>query len=75
LALLRRFCALYEIVEAKGTDAAEKAKLVQRFLVCAESRYRHYLMILDEHIKEFDGKDKGLKGAATLAQTMPLPPW
>jgi hypothetical protein len=75
LALLQRFCALYEIVESKGTEAAEKAKLVQRFLVCAESRYRRYLSILDDYIKEFDGKNKGTKGAATLAETMPLPPW
>jgi hypothetical protein len=69
LAVLKRFVALCKVVEAKGTDAEMKSKLLQQFLVCAEARYIRYLALLDEFAYGFNGK------GGTFAQTMPLPPW
>jgi hypothetical protein len=69
LTLLHRFCALYEAVEATAWDEEGKARAVQQFLVCAESRYIHYLEILDDFIRNHWG------AGSTLADSMPLPPW
>jgi hypothetical protein len=49
LSVLRRFCALYNLVESAGGAVTEDARTerVARFLVCAESRYLSYLQLLE----------------------------
>jgi len=65
LAVLRRFCSLYNLVENSGgtTKDEDKARQVELFLVCAESRYMRYLQLLELHYK--NGQRKPL----------PMPPW
>jgi hypothetical protein len=70
LAVLRYFCGLFDVVESNGTTTSEKARLVQQFLVCAESRYIRYLALLDEFAYDFTNDHEG-----PFNQTMPLPPW
>jgi hypothetical protein len=65
--VLRRFSALYNLVENSGGAVSEeqKAQLVELFLVCAESRYLSYLQLLELHYQtgQYEGKP------------LPLPPW
>jgi len=67
LSVLRRFSALYDLVEnsAASDGAHVKATQVELFLVCAESRYLSYLHLLELHCKtrQYAGK------------ALPLPPW
>lgn len=67
LAVLRRFCALYNLVEKSvgSTKDEDKAANVELFLVCAESRYLSYLQLLELHYKT--GQYQG--------RPLPLPPW
>jgi len=63
---------LYNAVEERGAagDPVEAAKLVQRFLCCAEERYTKYLTLVDEFTLGFN-KD----APRSLRDAMPLPPW
>jgi len=67
LSVLRRFSALYNLVEnSAGSDGGNvKATQVELFLVCAESRYLSYLDLLELHCKT-----RQYAGTA-----LPLPPW
>jgi hypothetical protein len=74
LSILRRFCALYDIVESTGGNTAEdKAKALQGFLVCAEARYVRYLSILETFAKAI--RKPSAEGIHDFSKTMPLPPW
>jgi len=62
---------LYNAVEERAAgDPVEAAKLVQRFLCCAEERYTKYLTLVDEFTLGFN-KDS----PRSLRDAMPLPPW
>jgi len=65
LAVLRRFCALYNLIENSGgaTKDEDKARQVELFLSCAESRYLRYLQLLELHYKSGQRRD------------LPMPPW
>ena len=64
---------MYNAIESQVADKAEKAKLVQQFLVCAESRYIRYLALLDEFTKTFEAENQ--RTSRELVEAMPLPPW
>lgn len=70
LAILRRFCDLYESVESSYTGLDEKADAVQRFLVSAEARYIRYLTLLDAFFRQ-----AGQESSGKWHEMMPLPPW
>jgi len=62
---------LYTAVEERAAgDPVDAAKLVQRFLCCAEERYTKYLTLVDEFTLGFN-KDS----PRSLRDAMPLPPW
>jgi hypothetical protein len=73
LTLLRRFCSLYDAVEALAVDGETKASLVQQFLVCAEFRYLRYLALLDGFASELHRSYSD--GERVFKEMMPLPPW
>jgi hypothetical protein len=63
--VLRRFCALYNLVENTAATPEEQSQRVLLFLVCAESRYLSYLQLLEFHY--LNGQYEG--------KAPPLPPW
>ena len=46
---------------------------VEAFLLCAESRYVQYLLLLETFVKKIDMKGPELM--EEFKRTMPLPPW
>jgi len=71
-AVLCRFYALYNVVE-KGDPDEDGVNTVEKFLLCAESRYVRYLRLLENFVKSIN-----LEGTELIKEfnrTMPLPPW
>lgn len=64
---------MYSSIESQTPDTEEQAKLVQQFLVCAESRYIRYLALLDDFSRNFNAENQGT--TSSFAEAMPLPPW
>jgi hypothetical protein len=65
---------LYDVIENTGGNTAEeKAKALQIFLVCAESRYVRYLSLLESLAKSI--RKPSAEGIHDFSKAMPLPPW
>src|SRR5437762_10050868 len=70
--ILRRFYDVFNVVE-KGGPMEGECLNVEAFLVCAESRYARYLLLLETFVQTINLKGPDLITA--FNDTMPLPPW